>query len=49
MNGETKYPEVRIMSTKAFGKYRVASGVFMIFISSEDGLETKVKKVMIVR
>jgi len=35
--------------TKAFGKYRVASGVYMIFISSEDGLETKVKKVMIVR
>lgn len=35
--------------TKAFGKYRVASGVYMIFISSEDGVETKVKKVMIVR
>jgi len=35
--------------TKAFGKYRVASGVYMIFISTEDGNETKVKKVMIVR
>lgn len=35
--------------TKAFGKHRVASGVYMIFISSEDGTETKVKKVMIVR
>lgn len=35
--------------TTAFGKYRVASGVYMIFISSEDGLETKVKKVMIIR
>lgn len=35
--------------TRAFGKYRVASGVYMIFISSEDGIETKVKKVMIVR
>lgn len=35
--------------TQAFGKYRVASGVYMIFISSEDGTETKVKKVMIVR
>lgn len=35
--------------TTAFGKYRVASGVYMIFISSEDGAETKVKKVMIVR
>lgn len=35
--------------TSAFGKYRVASGVYMIFISAQDGLETKVKKVMIVR
>ncbi|MDY0090145.1 MAG: T9SS type A sorting domain-containing protein [Flavobacteriaceae bacterium] len=35
--------------TTAFGKYRVASGVYMIFISTDDGMETKVKKVMIVR
>lgn len=35
--------------TKAFGKYRVASGVYMIFIASEDGSETTVKKVMIIR
>lgn len=35
--------------TTAFGKYKVASGVYMIFISSKDGLETKVKKVMIIR
>lgn len=35
--------------TSAFGKYRVASGVYMIFISSEDALDTTVKKVMIVR
>jgi hypothetical protein len=35
--------------TTAFGKYKVASGVYMIFISAEDGGETKVKKVMIVR
>ena len=35
--------------TTAFGKYKVASGVYMIFISSEDGAETKVKKVMIIR
>lgn len=35
--------------TKVFGKNKVASGVYMIFISSEDGVETKVKKVMIVR
>lgn len=35
--------------TRAFGKYKVASGVYMIFISSEDGSETKVKKVMVIR
>lgn len=35
--------------TTAFGKYRVASGVYMIFISSDDGVETKVKKVMVIR
>ncbi|MFN3941764.1 MAG: two-component regulator propeller domain-containing protein [Flavobacterium sp.] len=35
--------------TTAFGKYKVASGVYMIFLSSQDGLETKVKKLMIVR
>jgi hypothetical protein len=35
--------------TTAFGKYNVASGVYMIFISAQDGVETKVKKVMIIR
>lgn len=35
--------------TTAFGKYRVASGVYIIFISAQDGIETKVKKVMIIR
>ncbi|WP_396196639.1 two-component regulator propeller domain-containing protein [Flavobacterium sp.] len=35
--------------TTAFGKYKVASGVYMIFVSSEDGLQTTVKKVMIIR
>lgn len=35
--------------TTAFGKYRVSSGVYMIFIATEDASETKVKKVMIVR
>jgi hypothetical protein len=35
--------------TTAFGKYKVASGVYMIFISAKDGVETKVKKVMIIR
>jgi streptogramin lyase len=35
--------------TRAFGKYKVASGVYMIFISTDDALDTTVKKVMIVR
>lgn len=35
--------------TTAFGKYKVASGVYMVFISAADGGETKVKKIMIVR
>ena len=35
--------------TTAFGKYRVASGVYMVFISSKDAAQTKVKKVMIIR
>ena len=38
-----------IWDTKAVGKYKVASGVYMLFLSSDDGAETKVKKVMIVR
>ncbi len=35
--------------TSAFGKYRVASGVYMIFIAAQDGIDTTVKKVMIIR
>ncbi|WP_202700564.1 T9SS type A sorting domain-containing protein [Flavobacterium sp. UGB4466] len=35
--------------TTAFGKYKVASGVYMVFISAEDGSETKVKKVILIR
>jgi len=38
-----------LWNTRAFGKHKVASGVYMIFIASEDGTETKVKKVMIIR
>ncbi|MGV9005008.1 type IX secretion system anionic LPS delivery protein PorZ [Flavobacterium sp.] len=33
----------------AFGQYKVASGVYMIFISEKDGSDTTVKKVMIIR
>ena len=36
-------------NTTAFDSYKVASGVYMIFISGQDGIETKVKKVMIIR
>jgi ligand-binding sensor domain-containing protein len=35
--------------TTAFGKYKVASGVYMIFIAADDASETAVKKVMIIR
>lgn len=33
----------------AFGKYRVASGVYMVFVATEDGLDTTVKKIMVIR
>jgi sugar lactone lactonase YvrE len=33
----------------AFGRHKVASGVYLILIASEDGTETKVTKVMVVR
>ncbi|WP_046743274.1 type IX secretion system anionic LPS delivery protein PorZ [Kordia zhangzhouensis] len=33
----------------AFGKHKVASGVYLILIANEDGSETKVTKVMVVR
>ena len=35
--------------TTAFGKYKVASGVYMVFVAAEDGLDSTVKKVMIIR
>lgn len=38
-----------LWDSKAFGKYKVSSGVYMLFLSSKDGDITKVKKVMIVR
>jgi ligand-binding sensor domain-containing protein len=33
----------------AFGRHKVASGVYLILIANEDGSETKVTKVMVVR
>lgn len=35
--------------TSAFGRYKVASGVYMVFIATKDATETKVKKIMIIR
>jgi hypothetical protein len=35
--------------TTAFGKYKVASGVYFVLITTEDALETKIKKIMIIR
>ena len=35
--------------TSAFGSHKVASGVYMVFVSTEDATETTVKKVMIIR
>lgn len=33
----------------AFGRHKVASGVYLVLISSEDGTQTKVTKIMVVR
>jgi len=38
-----------LWDTTAFGKYSVASGVYLVLITTEDNLETKVAKIMIVR
>jgi len=35
--------------TRAFGRYKVATGVYLVLITTEDALETKVHKIMIVR
>ena len=38
-----------LWDTTAFGKYRVASGVYLVLVTTEDALETTVSKIMIVR
>jgi hypothetical protein len=35
--------------TRAFGKHKVASGVYLVLITSEDQLETQVAKIMVIR
>ncbi|MAT90188.1 MAG: hypothetical protein CMC35_05805 [Flavobacteriaceae bacterium] len=38
-----------LWDTTAFGEYRVASGVYLVLISTDDGIETTVSKIMVVR
>ncbi|MEZ4875009.1 MAG: T9SS type A sorting domain-containing protein [Flavobacteriaceae bacterium] len=38
-----------LWDTTAFGRYKVASGVYMVLITSKDQLQTKVSKIMIIR
>lgn len=38
-----------LWDTTAFGKYKVASGVYLILVTTSDALETKVTKLMIIR
>ncbi len=38
-----------LWDTTAFGKYKVASGVYLVLVSTDDTLETKVIKIMVVR
>jgi ligand-binding sensor domain-containing protein len=38
-----------LWDTTAFGKYKVASGVYLVLITTDDALETKVSKIMVVR
>lgn len=38
-----------LWDTKAFGKYKVASGVYLVLITTEDALETKISKIMVIR
>ena len=35
--------------TRAFGKHKVASGVYLVLITSADQIETKVTKIMVIR
>jgi len=38
-----------LWDTTAFGRYKVASGIYFIMVTSDDALETKIAKVMIIR
>lgn len=38
-----------LWDTRAFGAYKVRSGVYLVLVTTEDAFETKVAKIMIVR
>jgi ligand-binding sensor domain-containing protein len=38
-----------LWDTTAFGKYKVRSGVYLVLVTTEDSVETKVSKIMIIR
>lgn len=38
-----------LWDTTAFGKYKVRSGVYLVLVTTEDSMETKVSKIMIIR
>lgn len=38
-----------LWDTSAFGKYKVRSGVYLVLVTTQDYMETKVAKIMIVR
>jgi ligand-binding sensor domain-containing protein len=38
-----------LWDTRAFGRYKVASGVYFVLITAQDAIETKVLKIMIIR
>ncbi len=54
LNGNLVFEQVSeggsiLWDTTAFGRYRVASGVYFIMATSSDAFETKIAKVMIIR
>jgi len=38
-----------LWDTSAFGKYKVRSGVYLVLVTTDDSVETKVSKIMIIR
>lgn len=38
-----------LWDTTAFGKYKVRSGVYLVLVTTDDAMETKVSKIMVIR